>query len=472
MNGLAEGLIERFASIVGERHALRPPEDLSHYNLENRGIVTGNTPLVLLPGSTEEVAGIVRLAAETGTAIVPQGGHTGHAAGGVPSEHANEIVVALGRMNRIRDIDLLGSTMTVDAGVVLEKIQEAADAHDRLFPLALGSQGSCQIGGNISTNAGGTGVLAYGNTRALVLGIEAVLPSGEIWHGLRRLKKDNTGYDLRDLFIGAEGTLGIVTGAVLKLFPKPRGREVAFAGLASPEAALGFLNAALEMAGNQVTAFELIPRIGIEFLNRHFPRHGEPLASTHAWHVLFELSSGRSQEDARQLTEAIFERAIGDGLIEDAALAGSIAQQRNFWGMRENLPHSQRPEGASIAHDISVPVHRVPELIRRGEKAVRAIVPGARMVAFGHLGDGNIHFNFSQPTDMDRETWLGYRKAVNEAVYDLVIELDGSISAEHGIGKLKRDLLARVKSPVEMAMMRAIKKAIDPKGIMNPGKVL
>ena len=469
---LSPELLQRFVRIVGEKNALGANDDLAHYVNETRGIFKGATPLVLKPASTAEVSSILMVANETRTPIVPQGGHTGHVAGGLPDESGTQIVLATERMNTIREIDPAGNTMTVEAGVILQTIQEKAAEHDRLFPLSLGAQGSCQIGGNISTNAGGTGVLAYGNTRALVLGVEAVLPNGAIWNGLRKLKKDNTGYDLKDLFIGAEGTLGIVTAAVLKLFPAPAGKEIAWAGLKSPAAALKFLEIAQGKAGNSLTAFELVPRRGIEFLTKHFPKYPDPLASAHPWYVMAEISSGRSAEDARELTEDIFSAAFEHDVVQDAVLAGSLAQQAAFWGMREDLSLAQRPEGASIAHDISVPVHAIPELISRGEKAVLEIVPTARMMAFGHLGDGNIHFNFSQPTDMEKEAYLAHRSAVNEAVYSLVLELGGSISAEHGIGRLKRDLMARTKDPVELTLMRQIKQTLDPHGIMNPGKVV
>lgn len=465
-------LIKKFVAIVGDKNALMDKKDQTHYINETRGIFIGKTPVVLKPANTQEVSDILKLANETQTAIVPQGGHTGHVAGGIPSEAGDQIVVTLERMKEIRDIDLKGNTLTVDAGVVLQNIQMIADENNRLFPLSLGAQGSCMIGGNISTNAGGTGVLAYGNTRAMVLGLEVVLANGDVWNGLRKLKKDNTGYDLRDLFIGAEGSLGIVTGAVLKLFPKPKGKEMAFVGLTSPDAALALLNLAQDKAGSQLTAFELIPERGLGFLLKHFPKYPKPMQSSHDWFVMMEISSGRSTEDARSLCEAVLEQALDKNIIQDGVVATSIAQQNVFWNMREDLSLAQRPEGASIAHDISVPVHLVPELISKGQEAILDIVSDARMVAFGHLGDGNIHFNFSQPKDMSREDYLKFREPVNEIVYALVAELGGSISAEHGIGKLKRDLMAKTKEPVELAMMKSIKATLDPKGIMNPGKVL
>ncbi|MCB1386705.1 MAG: FAD-binding oxidoreductase [Nitratireductor sp.] len=465
-------LLDRFTAIVGKTHALTAADDLTHYTHENRDIVIGRTPLVLKPASREEVAAILKLAHETRTAIVPQGGHTGHAAGGVPDESGTQIVLSLERMNHIVEIDTTGNTMTVQAGVVLQTIQQAAEAHDRLFPLALGSQGSCQIGGNISTNAGGVGVLAYGNTRDLILGLEVVTPSGEIWHGLGKLKKDNTGYDLRHLFIGAEGTLGVVTAAVLKLLPRPKGRAAAWVGLATTEACLGLLDAALEGAGKALTGFEFLPRIGVDVLFDHYPDQRNPLAARHDWQVLMEISSARSQQDAQALLQSILAEALEAGTIEDAALSQNEAQRLSFWAIRETIPASQRKLGWSIKHDISVPVHRVPDFIAAAAAAVERACPGARPFPFGHMGDGNIHYNVSQPEAMALETFRAHGDAIQNAVFDLVVAFGGSISAEHGIGRLKRELLARTKDPVALAMMRQIKQALDPNGILNPGKVV
>jgi FAD/FMN-containing dehydrogenase len=467
-------LLARFAAIVGERNALTPDSaDLTHYTHENRKIVVGKTPVVLRPGSTAEVSAIVRLAAETGTALVPQGGHTGHAGGGVPDESGTQIVIAMERMNAIRDIDAQGNSITAEAGVTLQRLREAAEAAGRLFAMSISSQGSCQIGGNISTNAGGTGVIAHGNMREQVLGLEVVLPSGEIWNGLRRLKKDNTGYAMKQLFIGAEGTLGIITAAVLRLLPLPKGREVAWVAVPSPAAALSLLNLCLETAGGGVTAFELIHRTPLEFVLRNAPGSRDPLPERHEWQVLLELCSGRSAQDARLLAEAIFAAATQGGLVVDAVIAESIAQRDTLWKLRDDMGPAQWPEGMSIKHDVSVPVHRVPEFLARGADAVRAAAPLARLCAFGHMGDGNIHFNVSQPAGEDGARYLKERqRAIHDAVHALVLELGGSLSAEHGIGRLKRDLLIATKSPVEMEMMRAVKRALDPQGIMNPGKVV
>ena len=389
-----------------------------------------------------------------------------------PDESGSQIVVSLERMNKIRDLDLEGNTMTVEAGVILETIQKVADANDRLFPLSLASQGSCQIGGNISTNAGGTGVLSYGNTRDLVLGLEVVTPSGEIWNGLRRLKKDNTGYDLRDLFIGAEGTLGIITAAVVKLFPKPKARIAAFAGMRSPQDCLALFQLAQSIAGKSLTGFEFMPRFGVATALSSFTALRDPLATPQDWYVLLEISSGRSEEDAQGMMEAILSAALDSQTLFDAVISHSESQREAFWAIRETMPASQKFLGGSIKHDISVPVHLVPEFLKRAEAIVHRVEPEARIFAFGHMGDGNIHYNVSQPVEAADDWYLTMREPMNDVVNGLVVEMGGSISAEHGIGKLKRDLLIATKSPVELEMMRAIKKALDPNNIMNPGKVI
>lgn len=469
---LSDGLLQKFVAIVGERNVLRNDDDLTRYTHENRDIYIGRTPLVLKPASAHEVADIVSLANETKTAIVPQGGHTGHAAGGVPDDSNSQIVVSLERMNAIREVDLEGNTAIVEAGVILQSIQELADSHDRLFPLSLASQGSCQIGGNISTNAGGTAVLSYGNTRDMILGLEVVTPNGEIWNGLRRLKKDNTGYDLRDLFIGAEGTLGIITAAVIKLLPKPKGRVAAFIGMKSPQAALTLLQSALAMGGKSITGFEFIPRVAIDAVVSNYPTHRDPLENPHDWHVLMEISSGRSESDATDLCEVILSNALEGGVIDDASISQNEAQRNQFWAIRETIPGCQKFMGGSVKNDVSVPVHLVPEFLERSDKAVLNFMPDARIFSFGHMGDGNIHYNISQPENMSLDEFLAQRIEINNIVNAVVLDLGGSISAEHGIGKLKRDLLAQTKQPVELQMMRSVKQALDPNGIMNPGKVI
>ena len=427
---------------------------------------------MLRPGSVDEVSRILKLATETRTPVVPQGGNTGLVGAQMPDRSGREIVLSLSRLDRIRELDPLSNTITAEAGVVLEKLHEAADAADRLFPLSLASQGSCQIGGNLSSNAGGTGVLAYGNARELCLGVEVVLPTGEVLDDLRKLKKDNTGYDLKNLFVGAEGTLGVITAAVLKLFPKPKGREVAWAGVASPEMALSLFGLAEDRAGAALTAFELIGETVFGFAQRNTPGAVRPLAGEWPWHVLMEISSGRSAEDARALAEDIFGAGIEAGFVGDATIAASLGQAADFWKLRESLSDAQRPEGASIKHDISVPVAAIPEFIRRGAGVVAGVSPQARIACFGHMGDGNLHYNISQPEGGDASAFLALYRTMNHAVHGLVRELGGSFSAEHGIGQLKRDELIATAPPVSIELMRRIKAVFDPAGIMNPGKMI
>lgn len=465
-------LLDRFTAIVGEKNTIRDADELAPRLVENRGLYHGASPLLLKPGSTEEVAAIMKLASETGTPIVPQTGNTGLVGGQTPRPDGGDIILSLERMNRIRDIDPVANVIVADGGCILEEIHKAAEKVNRIFPLSLGSQGSCRIGGNLATNAGGTAVLAYGNMRNLCIGLEVVLPTGEIWDGLRRLKKDNTGYDLRDLFIGSEGTLGIITGAVLKLFPTPLGHQVAFAGLQSTDDALRLFEMASNLCGTALTGFELMPRIGVEFTAKHIPGVRDPLESPHEWYTLIDISTSDSAETAETMMQALLEQGFEAGLVQDAVIAASEAQRQALWHMRESMSDAQKPEGGSIKHDVSVPVSKIPEFMATAEKAVIAAVPGARVCAFGHLGDGNIHYNISQPVGADKAEFLSRWHEVNEIVHGIVLSLNGSISAEHGIGQLKRDELASIRPGIEMDLMRRIKLAFDPAGIMNPGKVL
>ncbi len=465
-------LIDRFSALVSPGHALTAEGDIAPYLTENRGLYHGHSPLVLKPGTVEEVSAILALASETKTPVVPQGGNTGLVGGQTPRTNGSDIVISLERLNRIRSVDPVANVLVADGGAILADVQQAADKVDRLFPLSLGSEGSCRIGGNLSTNAGGTAVLAYGNMRQLCLGLEVVLPTGEIWNGLRSLKKDNTGYDLRDLFIGAEGTLGIITGAVLKLFPKPAGHEVGFAGLASTEAALALYERAATICGTALTGFELMPRLGVEFTTRHIPGVRDPLESAHPWYVLIDISTNDSADSAARMMAAVLEEGYESGLIEDAAVASSEAQKTALWHMRESMSPAQKPEGGSIKHDVSVPVSRIPAFMAEAEKAVTAAIPGVRICAFGHLGDGNIHYNLSQPVGADKQAFLDRWHEMNGIVHGIVRAHGGSISAEHGIGQLKRDELATIRQPIEIDLMRRIKQAFDPAGIMNPDKVL
>jgi FAD/FMN-containing dehydrogenase len=466
---LAPDLIARFASIVGARYAITDPADLAPYVAESRGLYRGRTPLVLQPGSVAEVTAILALANETRTAIVPQGGNTGLVGGQIAQD--GEVVLTLRRLDRIREIDTLSNTLTCEAGVVLANAQAAAAAADRLFPLSLGAEGSCMIGGNLSTNAGGTGALAYGVARDLVLGLELVLADGRVLRGLNKLKKDNTGYDLKNLFIGAEGTLGVITAATLKLFPAPKTVETALVGVPSPQAAVELLTLVQERSNRAATSFELFCRLAVDFALRHGVGCRDPLAAPHPWYVLVQLSSA-ARQDLRSVLEGALSAGMERGLVGDAAVAESLEHRRAFWHLRDILPEAQKPEGGSIKHDISVPVAAVPDFLREADAAVTALVPGCRPVPFGHLGDGNIHYNITQPVGADRAAYLARWDEVNAVVHAVVMKLGGSISAEHGIGLLKRKLLPQVKDPVALDLMRSLKRTLDPNNILNPGKVV
>jgi FAD/FMN-containing dehydrogenase len=465
-------LISRFAAIVGDKNAVTDPAEIAPHLVETRGLYHGSSPLLLKPGNTQEVAAVMALATESKTPIVPQSGNTGHVGGQTPRDGKSDVLLTLSRMNKVREIDTAANALTVDAGCILDNIHEVASQHDRLFPLSLGSQGTCQIGGNLSTNAGGTQVLAYGNMRQLCLGLEVVLPTGEIWDGLRKLKKDNTGYDLRDLFIGAEGTLGVITGAVLKLFPKPRGHQVAFAGLDSAEDALKLFEMATATCGPSLTGFELMVRLGVEFTVRHIPGVRDPLAAAYPWYVLIDVSTFDSEDSAERMMQTLLESTFSAGIVKDATIAASTAQARAFWHLRESMSEAQKPEGGSIKHDVSVPISSIPAFMQAAEKAVLAYMPDVRVCAFGHLGDGNIHYNISQPIGADKAEFIGKWRDVNKIVHGLVLSFGGSISAEHGIGQLKRDELAAIRPAIEIDLMRRIKHVFDPAGIMNPGKVI
>jgi len=464
--------IEKLCAAAGPGGWSTDPEIIAPHLVEWRGLYRGKSPLLLRPASTEAVAAIVAQCAATGTKLVPQGGNTGLVGGGTPFESNDEVILSLSRLNRVRAVDALDDTITVEAGCTLMAVQAAAETADRLFPLRIASEGTCQIGGNLSTNAGGTAVLRYGNTRDLVLGVEVVLPDGRVWNGLRALRKDNTGYDLKHLFIGAEGTLGVITAAVLKLLPRPRDRQTAFVAIPNVMAAVELLALARGRSGDVVTAFELMPRIGVDFVTRHVAGTADPFRQPYEWYVLLELSGGARAGDLRPMLEGLLEAALERGLVLDAVVAESEAQAKALWRLREELSDAQKPEGGSIKHDISVPVSKMAVFIERAVPAALAIVPGARPVAFGHIGDGNVHFNLSQPVGADRAAFLAQWETVNKAVHDIAASLGGSFSAEHGIGRLKRVELRHYKSALEMELMGRVKAALDPAGIMNPGKVL
>ncbi|RFB80094.1 FAD-binding oxidoreductase [Methylovirgula sp. 4M-Z18] len=463
--------LDRLASLIGAQHIVTDAQDMEPYLVERRGLYHGKALAIARPANTAEVAAVVALCHETDTAVVPQGGNTGLVGGQIPDTSGRQLILSLARLREVREVDLASNTMVVEAGMTLAEVQQAAEKAGRLFPLSLASEGSCTIGGNLATNAGGTAVIAYGNTRELVLGVEAVLSDGRVLSSLSKLKKDNTGYDLKDLFVGSEGTLGVITAAVLKLFPRPQSIETAFVGLADPHHALKLLQLAHEEAGNAIHTFELIPRIGIEYVLRHVASARDPLTEPHKWYVLLELTAQR-RDGVADTMNAVLEAALEQGIIEDAALAASLDQAKQFWALREDMSEVQRLEGGSIKHDVSVPIASVPDFIDEASAAVLKAVPGGRLVPFGHLGDGNIHFNLSQPVGADKQAFVARWYEINAIVHGVVARYHGSISAEHGIGQLKRDLLPAVKDPTALDVMRAIKKALDPKGIMNPGKVL
>ncbi|MFZ5616627.1 MAG: FAD-binding oxidoreductase [Pseudomonadota bacterium] len=461
-------VIDEIAAIVGRKGVIDRAE-WGLFTRELRGRWGGAPSIIVAPASVEETARIVRLCAASRVAITPQGGNTGLVGGQVPA--GGEVVILMKRMRTVRAASAAGFTLTVDAGVTLAEAQNAAAKIDRLFPLSIGSEGTCQIGGVISTNAGGVNVLRYGNTRDLVLGIEAVLPNGDVWNGLKQLRKDNTGYDLKQLFIGGEGTLGVITGAVLKLFPRPREKSTVFVGLSSPEAALALFSRAQGASGGNVTSFELMSRFSVSLVLKHIPATRDPLAEEYPWYALVEFSSG-VEGALRGEVEAILSGALDAGEIGDAAIAENEAQAGQFWRMRHSMSEAMRPEGGQAKYDVSVPVSAVPQFLRDADAAVDLAFPGARIIAFGHMGDGNIHYDVLQPAGGDRTAFERAQDAIEEAVYGAIDRHRGSISAEHGVGLARRDDIARRKQPAEIAMMRAVKAALDPLGVMNPGKML
>ena len=463
--------IESLHALLGDAGLIQGG-DLAAYETDQRKRYVGKALAVARPADTEQVAAVIRLCAEAGVSLVPQGGNTGLVGGSTPDESGRQLVLSLVRMNKVRQIDGANLTMTVEAGCVLQAVQNAADAAGFLFPLSLAAEGSCTIGGNLATNAGGTQVLRYGNARELCLGLEVVTAKGEIWHGLSGLRKDNTGYDLRDLFIGSEGTLGIITAATLKLYPQPLAQMTALAACPTLAAAVELLGLARARAGSGLTGFEVMNAFSLGLVRQHFPQLQQPLAES-PWTVLLELSDSESEAHARTLFEGILESALGSGLVSDAAVAESQSQSNALWHLRESIPLAQAKEGLNIKHDIALPVSAIPAFVAETDALLAAGFPGARMVDFGHLGDGNLHYNVQAPQGQPPAEFLAANEtAVNAVVYDQVVQHGGSISAEHGIGRLKREELAERKSPVALDLMRAIKVALDPGGLLNPGRVL
>jgi len=468
----SSSLLDSLRAVVGPQGYWDEPSDIAPFTVDHRKLYRGATPLVLRPNTTAQVAEILKLCNEAGVGVVPVGGNTSYCGGATPNEDGSQVVVSLGRLKHIRRVDALNYTLTVEAGCVLAEAQAAVEKEDRLLPLSLGSEGSCQIGGNLSTNAGGTAVLRYGMMRDLVLGLEVVLPDGRILDTLNGLRKDNTGYDLRDLFIGAEGTLGIITAATCKLFPRPQTVVTALVAVANPAAAVSLLAHLRTASGDGLATFELMPRIAFELVLEHIPGTSNPFTQSHPWYLLIEATSSRQDEQFKTAIENALLAAHERDLLLDAAVAQSEAQRQMFWRIRESIPEAQTKIGASIKHDVSVNISSMPEFMSKATAECERIVPGGRVVSYGHLGDGSLHFNVSQPAQADKAEFLSRAPALNRAIHDLVAQFNGSISAEHGIGRLKRDELARYKNPVALEVMRSIKRALDPRGIMNPGKVL
>ena len=464
--------LARLQKLLGEKGFVADAAGMEPFLREERGTYYGAAQAVLRPVSTEEVSAIVKICAEARLPIFPQGGNTGLAGGAVPSEDGSGVVLSFSRMNRVREIDPIDYSITVEAGVILADVQKAAENADRLFPLSLGAEGSCQIGGNISTNAGGIQVLRYGNTRSLVLGLEVVLADGRVWHGLRALRKDNTGYDMKQLFIGGEGTLGIITAATLRLFPLPKAVETAFLGLTRVEDAMELFSRARKASGDQLTAFELISRFGVDMALKRVNGIIDPLPTIFPWYVLLEVSSSEAQSGLLETLERFLSDSMEARLIKDGVIAKSGTQARDLWRIREGVVEAQKFEGASVKHDISVPVSKVATFITGAHAAIEAWMPGIRPNAFGHVGDGNIHYNVHQPASAEKDAFLARQMELNRIVHDIAVGLNGSISAEHGIGRLKVAELAHYKEPLEIEMMRRVKQVLDPDGIMNPGKIL
>lgn len=472
MSEIDRTVVESLKNAVGPSGWLQDEADIAPYLVDQRGLYRGRTPIVLRPADTAQVAAIVRICAEANVGVVPQGGNTGYVGGAVADPKGDQILVSLSRMRRIRDLDPTGYTITVEAGCVLAEVQQAAAEAERLFPLGLAAEGSCQIGGNLSTNAGGIAVLRYGNARDLVLGLEVVLPDGQVWNGLRGLRKDNTGYDLKQIFLGAEGTLGIITAAVLELQPRPTQRCTSLLAVASVPASLSLLSRLRSQAGDILTSFEYMRRTCIDLVLAHVQGTSDPLQGDYEHYVLVEFASAGAQGPLDALAESVLGQSLDAGETLDAVVAANTVQAQTLWSVRENIPEAQKHAGGCIKHDISVPLSRIPEFLDKAATIARERISGVRIAPFGHLGDGNIHFNLTQPEGGDARSFLALSAEVTPAIHDLAVSLGGSFSAEHGIGLLKKEELKRYRPGVELSLMRSIKRALDPRGIMNPGKVI
>ncbi|MCC3861323.1 FAD-binding oxidoreductase [Pseudemcibacter aquimaris] len=466
--------IDALIKIAGDKGYTIDPKSIKPHTEEPRGKFFGKTLLVLYPDSTEMVSDLVKYCYQHNIKIVPQGGITGLVGGTIPDQSGNEVVISLKRMNKVREKDLLNNTMTLESGVILSDAHDIAASMNAIMPMHIASEGSAMIGGNISSNAGGINVLRYGNMREFVLGLEVVLPNGDIWNGLTGLRKDNTGYDLKQLFIGAEGTLGIITAATLKIYPDHKQKNTSFVAIPDPDAAVTLLSLAREVSGDSLIAFEILPRIGLDFTIEHMSGCREPLEAKYDWYMIMECATSLSSDllDLETVMERILETAMEQGLVLDGVVPKNEKEARELWNLREFMSEAQKFEGGSIKHDVAVPVSKIPEFLEKGTELVKAEIPGIRPVPFGHIGDGNIHFNLSQPTDMEKSEYLAKWEDINHKVHELVVSLGGSISAEHGIGTLKADELAHFKPDVDLNTMKSIKDALDPKNIMNPGRIL
>jgi len=472
MSHLSEALVQALEQVVGQAGLIQDAERMQSYLSDWRNAYRGNAALVVRPACTAEAAEVVRLCREAGVSLVPQGGNTGLCGGSIPDASGTQVVLSLTRMTAIRAIDPANETITVEAGVILKRLQEAAAEVGRLFPLSLGAEGSCTVGGNLATNAGGTAVLRYGNMRDLTLGLEVVLADGRIWEGLRGLRKDNTGYDLKHLFIGSEGTLGIITAAVLKMFPAVRSLTTAWVALASPQAAVDLIGRMRTLCGDRLTGFELMSRQSVEFVLRHVSGCNDPFNDVHPWYVLIELSDTLVDAPLAQMLESGLGEALEQGDALDAVVASNETQVAALWALREGISEAQNHEGPSLKHDISVPVSSIPAFIEATDRKLLEHFPGVRIVAYGHVGDGNLHYNISKPVGAEDAPFKAQAEAIMHVIYDATVAFAGSISAEHGLGQAKRDAAQRYKSPLELELMRTLKQALDPAGLMNPGKLL